>query len=362
MNFLSEETSDRKLDHINICLEEEIEGRYKTPGFEDIDFLHNAVPDTDLDGVDLGTSLFGKELKAPITICPMTGGHERGKEINKTLAGAAQELGLAMGVGSQRAAIESPDLAETYQVREVAPDILLFGNLGVAQIRQEYGVEEAEEAIEIIDADVLGLHLNPLQESIQPEGDTDFRGVLAGISALTSKLEESVYVKETGGGISGNIAVELVEAGAEAIDVSGAGGTSWAAVETLREESRSDLGGVFWDWGIPTSVSTAEVAGSVGVPVISSGGIRTGLDAAKAIALGADLVGVGLPLFRSSTRGKEKVLNWLEEFIRELKTAMFLTGCSSLEELRDVPLVISGLTREWFSSRGLDIKQFQEGR
>jgi len=355
---LSDETSERKLDHINICLEEDVEARFKNTGFEDIELLHKASPEIDFGEVDLSSSLFGKDLDAPVMICPMTGGHKKGKKINTTLAEAAQELNIAFSVGSQRAGIEEPELKDTYQVRDVAPDILLSGNLGVVQLSQGYGIEEAEQAVEMIDADALALHFNSLQEALQSKGDTSFSGSLEEVSELASEMEKPLYVKETGAGISSSLASKLAEAGAEAIDVSGAGGTSWAGVEALREGTKMELGEVFWDWGIPTSVSTAEVSDVVDIPVISSGGIRTGLDAAKAIASGADLVGIGLPLLRASVRGKETVVSWLEEFIRELKISMFLTGCTNIGELQDVPLRIFGRTRSRFSQGGLNPNQY----
>lgn len=354
---MNNETSERKLDHIKICLEEDVEARLKTTGFEDVELPHRASPETDLEEVDLSSSLFGKKLEAPIMICPMTGGHERGKEINQALAGAAQELGLAFNVGSQRAAIEDPELGNTYRVREVAPDVLLSGNLGAVQLSRDYGVEEVEEAIEMIDADALAIHFNSLQEAIQSGGDTDFGGVLEKFSEVASEVGEPLYIKETGAGVDSRTARDFASAGARAVDVSGAGGTSWAGVEALRSEDGLEPGEIFWDWGIPTSISTAEVADSVDVPVISSGGIRTGLEAAKAIALGADLVGVGLPLFRASVRGREKVVEWLEEFIRELRTAMFLTGCGKVGELQEVPMTVSNPTLDQLFQRGVDIRR-----
>lgn len=356
---MSDKTSDRKLEHIEVCLEEDVESRFKTTGFEDIDLIPATYPQIDFEDIDLSSTLFGKDLEVPLVISPMTGGHEKGREINLTLAEAAQELGVAFAVGSQRAAIEDPSLKDTYQVRDVAPDILLLGNLGVVQFAQGYGLEEAQEAIEMIDADALGLHFNALQEVIQPGGDMSFKGALDAVSEVIDEFESPIYVKETGAGMIGSRASEFEGMGAEAIDVSGAGGTSWAGVEAMREGSSTGLGEVFWDWGIPTSVSTAEVSDSVDVPVISSGGIRTGLDAAKAYALGADFVGVGLPLFRSSVRGKERVVEWLEEFLCELKVAMFLSGCGNIEALRGAPLKISGLAREWFFSRGMDPNKYR---
>lgn len=355
---MGNETSERKLDHIEVCLEEDVEAKFKTTGFEDIDLIPKTSPELDLDDVDISADLFGKSLDAPVLICPMTGGHERGKEINLTLAEAAQKMSIGLGVGSQRAAVEDPGLEDTYRVREVAPDVLLLGNLGAVQFNRGYGIEEAERAIEMIDADALGIHFNALQESIQPGGDTDFEDTLNSIDNVVSNLDTYVYVKETGAGINGSMAKLFAESGFDAVDVSGAGGTSWAGVEAFRESSNSRVGGVFWDWGIPTAVCTAEVSASVDVPVISSGGVRTGLDAAKALALGADFVSVGLPLFRASVRGVDRVVEWLRDFIHELKIAMFLTGSEEVESIQGVPIKISGETREWFVSRGLDLEEY----
>ncbi len=356
---MDNETSKRKLDHINSCLKKNVESYNKKTGFGDIELIHQASPEINLENIDLNTKIFGKKLDAPIIICPMTGGHEKGKQINTTLAKAAQNLNIAFSVGSQRAAIEKPELEETYQVRDEAPDILLFGNLGITQLSHNYGLSEAEKAIDMIDADGLGIHFNPLQEAIQPEGHGSFKGAINSLSKISSGLKHPIYVKETGAGMNGENASKFEETGIDAIDISGAGGTSWAGVETTREESRKQLGDVFWDWGIPTAVSTVEVLNNVDIPVISSGGIRTGLEAAKALALGADLVGMGLPLFRASMQGEEKVVEWLEEFTLELKIAMFLSGCGNISDLSEVPLNISGKTREWFNSRDLDPDSFE---
>jgi len=343
--------SDRKLEHLLICENYDVEFKNKTTGFEDIELIHNVLPEIDKNDIDLSTEVFGKKLDSPLFITAITGGHPAAKKVNKQLAVAAESNGIALGVGSQRAACEHPELADTYTVvRENAPDCLLVGNIGAPQLNL------AEKAVEILDADILAIHLNPLQESIQPEGDLDARGYIDLIHQITESVDIPILAKETGCGISAESAKLLVDAGVDFIDIEGAGGTSWAAVETYRAEDRY-LGEIFWDWGIPTAVSTVEVTNSVNVPVISSGGIRTGLEAAKAIALGADAVGMALP-FLKNCASQEALNTFINRFNDSLRIAMFLVGANNIEELKQSNLVIRGKTREWLNERGINTKVY----
>ena len=343
--------SDRKLEHLLICENYDVEFKDKTTGFEDIELIHNVLPEIDKNDIDLSTSVFGKKLDSPLFISAITGGHPAAKEINKQLAIAAENNKVALGVGSQRAACEHPELEDTYTVvRENAPNCLLIGNIGAPQLNL------ANKAVEILDADILAIHLNPLQESIQPEGDLDARGYLDLIGKITKSVDIPIMAKETGCGISAESAKLLVDAGVDYIDVQGAGGTSWAAVETYRADDRY-LGETFWDWGIPTAISTVEVVNAVDVPVISSGGIRSGLEAAKAIALGADAVGMALPFLKNST-SQDQLNTFIERFNNSLRIAMFLVGASNIEELKQSNLVIRGETREWLNERGINTKKY----
>ncbi len=347
-------TTERKLDHINISLKEDVQSKTKN-GFDDITFVHRALPEIDRGEIDTSCDFFGKKIGAPIFIAAMTGGHEKAKKINENLALAASELNIPMGVGSQRAAIEDEGLAPTYSiVREVAPEIFLIGNLGAVQFSENYGIEEARKAVKMIDANALALHFNPLQEAIMPEGDADFTGALMGLKKL-GDLSVPVIAKETGAGIAMEEAKLLEEAGAKGIDVGGLGGTSFSAVEYYRRKGFDD---VFWDWGIPTAVSTIECLEGTSLNIMTTGGIRNGLEVAKAVSLGAVSCGIAHPLLAEALKGKEEVQKALNKIIDELKTAMFLTGAKSIEELRGADLIISGMTKDWLENRGIDCKKF----
>lgn len=344
--------SDRKLEHLLICKNYDVEYKNKTTGFEDIELIHNALPEINKEEIDISTEVFGKKLESPLFITAITGGHPVAKKINKQLAIASEEKHVALGLGSQRAAIVNPELSDTYTiVRDYAPSTLLLGNIGAPQM------DYAEKAIEMLDADILAIHLNPLQESIQPEGDVDARGYLDSIKNIASSVKTPIMVKETGTGISLETALQLEKAGVDFIDIEGAGGTSWAAVETYRAEDKY-FGETFWDWGIPTAISTVEVASSVNIPIVSSGGIRSALDAAKAIALGADAVGMALPMLKLAYNSSDDIINYINKFNESLKIVMFLVGAKNLDDLKNSKLVIRGKTREWLIERGINTKKY----
>ncbi|WP_457554618.1 type 2 isopentenyl-diphosphate Delta-isomerase [Candidatus Pyrohabitans sp.] len=342
-------TDRRKLDHIRICLSEEVEAG--ASGFEDVVLIHSALPEVDLEKVRLETRFLGRRIAMPVFIAAMTGGHEEARKINENLALAAQELDIPLGVGSQRAAIEDERLADTFSVaRKVAPEAYLIANLGAVQFSKGYSVKHAEKAIDMISADAIALHLNPLQEACQKEGDTSFEGAGEAIAELCEALDVPVIVKETGAGIAAEEAALLQEAGVSAIDVGGAGGTSFALVESYRG---GELGRRFASWGIPTAVSVVECSTSVDVPVFATGGVRSGVDVAKAIALGASACGIALPLLRHAVRDSESVVRALRRVECELRVAAFLTGSRSVEELSRARHVILGRTREWLEARGI---------
>jgi isopentenyl-diphosphate delta-isomerase len=342
-------TSSRKLDHLRICNEEEVEcGR---AGFEDVHLMHNALPECDLERIDLSARFLDFRLRSPLFIAAMTGGHPGTVEINRRLAGAAERFGIGMGVGSQRAALENSALSDSFTiVRDTAPHAFLCANLGIVQLR-DHGVEWAEKAVEMIEAQALVIHLNFLQEAIQPEGDHRGEGGLEALWTLCQNFPVPVIVKETGAGISEEVARRILGTGVQAIDVGGAGGTSWAAVEVIRAEGKrsSDIGRCFTSWGIPTVVSLVETA-RTGAPCIATGGLRTGIDVAKSLALGAHLGGMALPLFRAGMKGENILTSTIEEIHQQLRVAMFLTGSQTVPDLRSVRPRITGLTRQMLTT------------
>jgi isopentenyl-diphosphate delta-isomerase len=348
-----------------VCATNPVESRKVSAGFEDVTLIHRALPELDMSKLDLSVDLLGKRLQAPFLIASITGGHPDTTQVNAALAAAAEEMGVGIGVGSQRAAIDDPLQEESFRVvRDKAPNAFVYGNIGAAQIR-EYGVERIEKLIEMIDADALAIHLNFLQEAIQPEGDKDATGCLDMIQEICSALSTPIIVKETGAGISREDALLLKNAGVSAIDVGGVGGTSWAGVEVYRARRSGDstsenLGELFWDFGIPTVASIIE--SRVSLPIIATGGIRTGLDIAKSLALGANAASAALPFVSSALEGKESVKTTLSCLLKELKTAMFLCGCANIRDLRNAPVVVTGWTLGYLGQRGFNIKDYAMGR
>jgi len=350
-------TTNRKIEHLMVCAAEDVESG-KT-GLEDVRFIHNAVPEKAKSKIDVTAEFLGRRFTTPIFIAGMTGGHGKTTAVNAALSEAAEQLGIGIGVGSQRAAIEHPDQVESFSiVRERAPNAFVVANIGATQVK-EYDLEIVERVIEMIDADALAIHLNFLQEAVQLEGDTNAERCLDAIKSLSESLRVPIIAKETGAGISREAAAELKKAGASAIDVGGVGGTSWARVETYRAQADpllERLGGLYSSWGIPTAISILE---SLILPVIGTGGIRHGLHVAKSIALGASLCGIGLPLLKLAFKGPKYVINEITAITEELKVAMFLTGCATLADLKRCPLIIIGETKEILQQRGFDLTELQ---
>ncbi len=330
------ETQNRKADHIRICLDEDVQFR-QTTGFERYRFTHCCLPELDRDEIDLTTTFLGKTLRSPLLISSMTGGTEQARQINSRLATVAQQFGIAMGVGSQRVAIENPDVVPTFDVRAIAPDILLLANLGAVQLNYTYGLSECQRVVDWLQADALVLHINPLQECVQTKGDTNFRDLLPKIQALCKALPVPVIAKEVGNGISSAMAARLLEVGVSAIDVAGAGGTSWALVESerARDAKQRRLGATFANWGIPTAECVTQVRQvAPHAPLIASGGLRNGLDAAVAIALGADLAGMAYPFLKAASTSEDALVELVEILNAELTTVLFCTGCATPTALR----------------------------
>lgn len=334
------QTQKRKKEHLELCLDTARVSGPATTGLESYRFVHNALPELDIEEIDTAAEFLGKRLGAPILISSMTGGFALARKVNRNLAAAAQSLGLAMGVGSQRVAIEEPSAAESFQVRDLAPEILLLGNLGAVQLNYGYGVDHCRRAVAMIGADGLILHLNVLQEAVQLEGNRNFKGLTEKIAAVCRDLGLPVIAKEVGNGISVDVAKRLERAGIAAIDVAGKGGTSWSAVEAqraARQGGRADT--AFFDWGIPTEEAVINLRKALpDMPLIASGGIRTGVDVAKAIALGADLGALGQPLLAAALESADEVVKFLAGMIHELKVSMLCVGARDLRQLRRAPL------------------------
>jgi isopentenyl-diphosphate delta-isomerase len=335
-------TQNRKAEHIRVCLEENVQA-HVTTGLERYRFIHCCLPELEPADLNLGTTFLGKALAAPLLISSMTGGTDLARLINLRLAAAAQRHGLAMGVGSQRVAIENPEVVSTFSVRSVAPDILLFANLGAVQLNYTYGVDECRRVVDWLQADALVLHLNPLQECVQTRGDKNFRGLFDKIAALCETLPVPVIAKEVGNGISAAIAQRLIDCGVGAIDVAGAGGTSWARVESERAQDplQRRLGNTFANWGIPTAECITSIrAIAPHIPLIASGGLRNGLDVAKAIALGADLGGLALPFLQAAADSDTALDELIEALIAELNTVLLCTGSAALGDLRRAGVLV----------------------
>ena len=357
---MANETGKRKEDHIRICLGNKAQAKNATSGFEDIQLVHRALPEVNKEKINISTTFLGKKFNAPIIVGAMTGGTEQATQINASIAQAVEKLGLGMGVGSQRAAIENQKLEETYAIaRKMAPNAFLIANIGGVQLVHGYGLKEVKKVVEMIDADAVAVHLNALQEAVQPEGQTNFKGVLAKIGEIASSLDTPVIVKETGAGISAEDAKALENAGVKAIDVGGVGGTSFAAVEYYRSNSKENLSGeAFWDWGIPTAVSLIETAQTVKLPVIASGGLRSGTDVAKALALNACLTSISQPILQVAVKSAKETEEKLSCLIEELNNAMFLVGAEKLCDLAKTPIVITGKTGEWLHARGFNLQKY----
>ncbi len=338
----------RKKEHLELCAKKDVTFHDKTTLLEDVELSYKSLPELSMKEIDLSTNFLGKKFSFPFLASAITGGAQVSKKVNLEIATACQELGIGMGLGSMRAMIQQPSLMETYFVRDVAPDIFLAGNIGAAQLK-EFTPDAVNEALDAIEADALAIHVNAAQEAVQPEGDVDFTGLIAKIAEYSDKIKVPVYVKEVGHGISYEVAQALKETKIKAIDVQGAGGTSWTAVDALRH--KDGFGLIFRDFGLPTAVSLIETKSAlVGTDkkVIASGGIRNGLEAVKAIVLGADMIGNALPLLKVQQKnGSDGVKNYLLNFKKEMEITSFLIGCKDLNEIHAEKPTILGKLREW---------------
>lgn len=340
--------SQRKKDHLALCAGPNVGFRNKSTLIDDVKLVHCALPEIHADDVDSKVKLLGKTLQAPLIVAAMTGGTDRASEINKDLARAANELGLGFGLGSQRAMFERPDTTWTFEVRDVAPDVLLLGNLGLVQAKQ-MSTAQIEELAGRIGADALCIHLNPAMEIVQPGGDRDFSGGLELLRRLVDELSIPVVAKETGCGLSRSIAEKIKETGVRTVDVSGAGGTSWVAVEAHRavDPDQKAVAEELWDWGIPTAASVLQLQG-LGLDVIATGGMRNGLDVARAVALGATAGGIAAAVLKAhKAGGYEGAKTFLRRAVEVIRSVMLLTGSRSVSELQSAPRILTGELAHW---------------
>ena len=360
---MSDEVKQRKAEHVSIALGQDVSAPQHA-NWSDIQFVHQALPEVDLDEIDTSVSFLGRMLRYPIFMSSLTGGHPDVTSINRNLARAAERYGLALGVGSQRAAIVNPDVASTYAVtRDYAPNAFLIANIGAPQLivqprHPAFTLEQVQQAIDMIGANALAVHMNSLQEAAQPEGDRRAVGEAAALKVLTGQVAVPVIAKETGAGVCREQALLLHSCGVAAIDVGGAGGSSMSAMEAARSRSRGDertmnIGLLYRDWGIATPIAVVE-AGVARLPLISTGGVRSGLDIARALALGATLVGMGFPFLKAASESYEAVCELLETVVAELKVAMQLSGAANIGQLREVDVVVTGETRNWLTLRGFE--------
>ncbi|GCF10268.1 type 2 isopentenyl-diphosphate Delta-isomerase [Dictyobacter arantiisoli] len=360
---MADEVTQRKIEHVNIALANDVSAPQRA-NWNDIQFVHQALPEVDPGNIDLSTSFLGQALRYPIFMSSLTGGHPAVTMINKNLARAAEHYGLALGVGSQRAAILDPRLAASYSItREQAPHAFLIANIGAPQLITQdkhapFTLEQVQRAIHMIEANALAVHMNSLQEAAQPEGDRNAYGEVAALRLLTQQIGLPVIAKETGAGVSREQALLLRSCGISAIDVGGAGGSSMSALEAARSQTRGDertmnIGLLYKDWGIATPIAIVE-ARTARLPLISTGGIRSGLDAARALALGATMVGIGFPFLQAASESYEKVCEVVESIIAQLKVAMQLSGATTLAQLRETDIVVTGASHEWLALRGFE--------
>lgn len=335
----------RKADHLALCIDEDVGFSGKTSLFDDVELVHDALPELSFDDVDLSVEIAGKRLRAPLLIAAMTGGTPRAEAVNRDLATVAEEAGIGFAFGSQRPLLLR-GVTDGYRVRDVAPSTLVLGNIGVVQAR-ETATARLRELLDFSGADALCVHLNPAQEAVQPEGDRDFRGGYDTIARLVDELGRPVIVKETGCGLSRAVVERLVAIGVHTVDVGGAGGTSWVAVETKRaKDGAKALGERFWDWGIPTGAAVAGLAG-LPVDVIATGGVATGLDIAKALALGAKAAGVARPFLQAQAKGIDTLRDAVAQRIAEVRLAHLLTGSRTPAELARAPIVMGPRLARW---------------